>query len=117
MPCPPVVDDGEAEWPDPRLSPQVRHQRIVVTAVDERPVATVGRDVPVKLDAAPEVDGVGQIAVVAPDPLFHAALLDPKSISSRLRVCPEVWQVVSICLSQLVSVWYQFAPVYGTISC
>jgi hypothetical protein len=27
---------------------------------------------------------------VAPDPLLHAALLDPKSISGHLRVCPEV---------------------------
>jgi hypothetical protein len=32
MPRPPVIDDGEAERPHPRLRPEVRHNRIMITA-------------------------------------------------------------------------------------
>jgi hypothetical protein len=32
MPGPPVVNNGEAERPHPRLRPQVRHNRIMITA-------------------------------------------------------------------------------------
>jgi hypothetical protein len=57
---------------------------------------TIGRDVPVVLDAAPDVCGVWHVAVVASHPLLHGAVLDPEGVSGALVICPEIRQVDAI---------------------
>ena len=51
------------------------------------------------LDAAPDVHGVRQVAVVAPHPLVYGAVLDPQGVSGVRVVCPEIREISRVALN------------------
>lgn len=93
IPGPPLIDDGESERADPCLGADERHSHVVVTAVDQAPVASFGQ-APVILHAAPDVGGVWR-AVVASHPHRNRSLVNTQSLSHCPVVCPDAGHAIS----------------------